>query len=1256
MKSKLRIRNIFLLICSFTLACVVALAGVLHGKTKRTSAENATTTYTVSDFFRLGEGARFSERLGLGSSAFEKDEGQYNPFPFGYAIVGDQPYSAEIVPTFTDNFSTIFKFPVVGKSWNYANKGHGGDNNGDFKFYFTDVEDESNYFIVHYTSEGNVQVEYPAVEGEQDVLKVVGTLAMTAKFHPDSTTAHFLDLTWSEDGILDVIVSFGGFGSSLKSIATFDGTEKGLPKISFPKGYKVSFASDWVDGTDVTFKTVLGATIRDASIAPSEFRQKKDPTTGNLIAYKAEEHIEKTWKNYDPTFHFTAEDGSVTFPATATSVITYNGVALTDGCTVNVPYNTSIDRVYSAVKYDDMYFPTEKLTVSGTLNTTEVDASAKISVSVGGTKYTYDFVVAKPTKPALRLVGIKPTLGYVAQTIPLPKATTDAGNPISVTYVADGIVTPKNIENYTLVPETTGTHKITYAATNADGVTTKESFSFIVTADIEKPVITVDYEDEYAPQGEYVTIPLATATDNSDGVVEVIPKVTLGNKEIPVADGKFMPEEVGDYTLSLTATDVVGNVQQLTYTVYVLPAADFKTVNANAFVSLQNASARAASTTSFNGLGVTSNTRYTGKFNVLFEGNKEIAFKFSERLSDAKNYSKEKGNGDFYFKIANADDPEDYFTVHYEGKTVETVNSDGTTSVSGSIGVYVVYKGQKRYCDSAFLPKEGTVGVKDQRYTSADISGFHSYATSYYNKLGLEWKGDVLSVVNSEFSSSGEKKVTVAKFDGTGVLTKDTFKLPKIEWKTYTVEFGSDFANTNDGDAGTDVLFLGFKGKTDFFTATDYRFPVSKRALLYDGKLVEDGDTISIVKGTGLGDFHAAGMFNGFSIVTRKLKTDTTFDPAQDEQEIRITYEDKTFAYTLRQLDDIVAPMIQLNNGVSSTQIIDKNAQLTPSFNDIVAYDDSCGKMQASALSILVKKEGDADFQAYAANYVFTEGKHILRYLVIDGSGNQSYLDRTVIVINEFIGRIVVGGEIPTVGYVKHSFQVPTATFEGAQVSYNVIFNGEQIQIANGKIDFTEAGTYEISYYTADLKAQEVFTITVIEDKVCPEITVNFSDKAVLVGTTVTLPTATATDAVDGALSVTCRVTYGTQETPIVNGGFLAEGVGAYTVTFTAADISGNVVRKRFIVQAQKELLIPEVSEEETDDNGVQAENQTLVGNGSEVSKDSQNDAQGNAQNSAAENGGGCSGSVEGVTFTYLTMAILVVIAYKKRNLIKRRK
>ena len=176
---------------------------------------------------------------------------------------------------------------------------------GDFKFRITDVTDENNYFeLVHFvrrqTSSASTNwtgfyLAYndqyrtattstsAAVSNWKNVYKT-STNTDKQQYLPNflnrgsySTRRNSLQLTWTDEGVLQIHTYAGSVQKAASNgnilLAQFDGTDTfeagtshtscGLPKLSFPNGYKVTISSSFThtkttdQATDVYFTSIV---------------------------------------------------------------------------------------------------------------------------------------------------------------------------------------------------------------------------------------------------------------------------------------------------------------------------------------------------------------------------------------------------------------------------------------------------------------------------------------------------------------------------------------------------------------------------------------------------------------------------------------------------------------------------------------------------------------------------------------------------------------------------------------------------------------------------------------------------------------------------------------------------------------------------------------------------------------------------------------------------------------------------------------
>lgn len=105
-----------------------------------------------------------------------------------------------------------------------------------------------------------------------------------------------------------------------------------------------------------------------------------------------------------------------------------------------------------------------------------------------------------------------------------------------------------------------------------NGETVEKAYNFTVT-DKTVPVITVEgtvYKT--GVKNKFVKIASFTAADNESSV-NMLTNVTFNGEEINVFEGKFIPEEAGEYIVTFKAVDEDGNVSEYSYVITVREAA-----------------------------------------------------------------------------------------------------------------------------------------------------------------------------------------------------------------------------------------------------------------------------------------------------------------------------------------------------------------------------------------------------------------------------------------------------------------------------------------------------------------------------------------------------------------------------------------------------------------------------------------------------------------------------------------------------------
>ena len=286
----------------------------------------------------------------------------------------------------------------------------------------------------------------------------------------------------------------------------------------------------------------------------------------------------------------------------------------------------------------------------------------------------------------------------------------------------------------------------------------------------------------------------------------------------------------------------------------------------------------------------------------------------------------------------------------------------------------------------------------------------------------------------------------------------------------------------------------------------------------------------------------------------------------------------ENFTLTAHWYDD-VKPVLIFADGVRASDTLEfseNGAVLSFAKTDVIATDACDGKLGENAITISIKAPGGEFIPA--ENFVFDTakfGEYIVRYTAEDAAGNKDYIDRFVSYVKPQI-TLAVNGEIVKSAYAGEKISLPaaTATMAGAAVpvKISVSLNGEMIDYRGGELTFTGSGVYVVVYFASDgvegaedfRTAIAKFEIVVSEDAQAPVLSGNFDIAEIALGSELKLPVFTATDNVDGNVSVSVAVKY--QGETVATGDFTPDKAGLYVVIYTATDKAGNSAVEKFTV------------------------------------------------------------------------------------------
>jgi hypothetical protein len=175
---------------------------------------------------------------------------------------------------------------------------------------------------------------------------------------------------------------------------------------------------------------------------------------------------------------------------------------------------------------------------------------------------------------------------------------------------------------------------------------------------------------------------------------------------------------------------------------------------------------------------------------------------------------------------------------------------------------------------------------------------------------------------------------------------------------------------------------------------------------------------------------------------------------------------------------------------------------------------------------------------------VNTSGTYTLSYNASDAAGNTATPVTRTIVVSDIRPPVIT-----LLGEARLSHQVGTPyTDAGATATDSV--DGSVSLTTSGEVDVNTSGTYTLTYNASDAAGNAATPVTrtvVVSDRAAPVITLSGeASVSHQVGTPYTDAGATATDSVDGSVSVTTS-------------GEVDEDIsGTYTLTYNASDAVGN--------------------------------------------------------------------------------------------------
>lgn len=223
------------------------------------------------------------------------------------------------------------------------------------------------------------------------------------------------------------------------------------------------------------------------------------------------------------------------------------------------------------------------------------------------------------------------------------------------------------------------------------------------------------------------------------------------------------------------------------------------------------------------GLTVEGGKDYSASLNGVFTGESRFEFAFlgqdpngcdagGENAADGwkqkeKGTSNTVGRGSFAFRIANAQDENEYFDIVYENEN------------DWFMEAYVLYKDQVILSNGNYIydsrPVEGQHGLHEGAFAMTYRKAGRAQRDTMF--FEINWTGLQKDVLTVSVNTYYDEYVSLARFDGTDERQPDIMKgmlafgLPKLSGMLqngYTVSFTSDYESEfDDAHDGTDICF-----------------------------------------------------------------------------------------------------------------------------------------------------------------------------------------------------------------------------------------------------------------------------------------------------------------------------------------------------------------------------------------------------------------------------------------------------------------
>ena len=600
------------------------------------------------------------------------------------------------------------------------------------------------------------------------------------------------------------------------------------------------------------------------------------------------------------------------------------------------------------------------------------------------------------------------------------------------------------IENGAFVPDRAGKYTIVYKVADAFGnlvqkcciVDAKEDFE--MSAKFSSGYVTVGVAGS---EVNLATLELSDVSGNADVCVVAV----LGNETIDVEGYKFIPEKSGEYTITYTVTDYLGQKVQLSYQLnisesdipvmfkagnmpkyfmedkqYVLPEFDMRDLS----VAGSSANIKATITvTDGNGTNTLADDRkYTPKADA--DGKTSITYSATSASGETLTLPA------FVVPVVNVRndlgiDITKYFIT--QGSVNEEIDSSGVT-----------YSGDKEFSVEFIKPVLADTFILS---TAVSVIGQYEITSAMY-------KINVVDSINSDQS------IEIAIEKRVGVL------MIYVNGVRYVSQIGYGKTIMNSG-----MVTMEYKQKTLYFNDSEIVLPISTylNGEAFNG--FTSGYVYFALQGTDVQGPNAIKISQVNNQPVRKvIRNDAVLPEIALVNDIKRTVEK--------------GDVITLSNAYAC-DVLDNNTTL------LLTVRNPDGTIARSKDGITLNNVAPAEYNIDVVEY----GNYVAEYVAEDGNGCQYTYTVNIASVDLIPPEIIVSGEIKSTAKVGDEIKIPTPTVtdnvEGTYRTQVYICSPLNVYIlynSKNTYKFTQSGEWKIIYLAYDGNENEsvkTFTIKV---------------------------------------------------------------------------------------------------------------------------------------------------------------------------------